>query len=80
MARRQHLTLTVLAGLAIFFTLSYLFSGPGNGREAVARSSHALKQAPAGSGSRFQIDLNSMPSDLLDGDSIAPKLENATLK
>lgn len=39
-----------------------------------------IKPAPEGSRSAFSIDLDMMPASILEGDSIAPKLENATLK
>ncbi|CAG7562863.1 unnamed protein product [Fusarium equiseti] len=80
MARRQHLTLTFVLVLGIFFTLSYFFSGPS--RSVLLPKLHndvelPLKDAPR---SEFAADLNAMPAGLLEGESIAPKLENATLK
>ncbi|RSL40588.1 hypothetical protein CEP53_013271 [Fusarium sp. AF-6] len=79
MARRQHLTLTFVLVLSVFFTLSYFFSGPSS--SATPRLNDGLdvplKDTPR---SEFAADLDSLPSGLLDGASIAPKLENATLK
>ncbi|KAF4464629.1 fad-linked sulfhydryl oxidase erv2 [Fusarium albosuccineum] len=79
MARRQHLTLTFVLVLAAFFTLSYFFSGPS--RSTVPKFdddlAEPLKDAPR---SEFAADLDSLPAGLLGGKSIAPKLENATLK
>jgi hypothetical protein len=71
MARRQHLTLSILLVVLLFFSISYFFSGS---------SSHDVDRIPAESKSEFKVDLSGMPSSLLDGESIAPKLENATLK
>ncbi|KAL7813916.1 ERV/ALR sulfhydryl oxidase domain-containing protein [Trichoderma aethiopicum] len=71
MARRQHLTATVLLAVVLFFTITYLLSGT---------SSHGVDRTPAESKSEFKVDLDDMPASLLEGDSIAPKLENATLK
>ncbi|KAM0259622.1 hypothetical protein ACHAQJ_003201 [Trichoderma viride] len=74
MARRQHLTLSLLLVVLLFFSISYFFSGS---------SSHDVDRIPAPlaeSKSEFKVDLGDMPASLLDGESIAPKLENATLK
>ncbi|KAL6872029.1 ERV/ALR sulfhydryl oxidase domain-containing protein [Trichoderma novae-zelandiae] len=75
MARRQHLTAAVLLAVALFFSITYLLSGS---------SSHDVDRMPepavAESKSEFKVDLDGMPGSLLDGESIAPKLENATLK
>ncbi|KNB08330.1 hypothetical protein FOXG_09255 [Fusarium oxysporum f. sp. lycopersici 4287] len=79
MARRQHLTLTFILVLGVFFTLSYFFSGPS--RSILPKYQNdvelPLKEAPR---SEFAADLGALPAGLLDGNSIAPKLENATLK
>lgn len=95
MARRQQLVLTVVLAFVVFFSISYLFSNPskqttkdpingGYGRELdflpVDQPAVPLKPAPEGSNSAFQVDLDSMPAAILEGDSIAPKLEIATLK
>ncbi|RCI09394.1 hypothetical protein L249_3668 [Ophiocordyceps polyrhachis-furcata BCC 54312] len=88
MARRQHITLVLLLSLAFFFSVSYLYSGPGslNARDA-ARLLNKVRtgqsqEALSGVDSKapFQPDLSTLPEALLDGESIAPKLENATLK
>ena len=81
MARRQHLTLTFVLVLVAFCTLSYLFSGPSRsppvpGFEKPV-TSEPLKE---GERSEFAVDINAIPEGILDGESIAPKLENATLK
>ncbi|CVL00950.1 related to Erv1p and rat ALR protein [Fusarium mangiferae] len=79
MARRQHLTPTFILVLGVFFTLSYLFSGPSRSILPKYQSDVELplKEAPR---SEFAADLGALPAGLLDGNSIAPKLENATLK
>ncbi|ATY61382.1 FAD-linked sulfhydryl oxidase ERV2 [Cordyceps militaris] len=106
MARRQHLTLSVLLIVFLLLSISYFFtSAPGAARDRAASFVSAVKnptkprpaQASTGTNSDndgqtgkdaaapsatpsagFSIDLDSLPA--LDGDSIAPKLENATLK
>lgn len=74
MARRQHLTATILLAVVLFFSISYFLSGS---------SSHDVDRilaSVADSKPEFKVDLSGMPASLLDGESIAPKLENATLK
>ncbi|KAM5345304.1 hypothetical protein ACJ41O_011166 [Fusarium nematophilum] len=79
MARRQHLTLTFVLVLAAFFTLSYFFSGPS--RSDVPQFQNGLSDPlKEEARSEFSADLDALPAGLLDGESIAPKLENATLK
>ncbi|KAL7906372.1 ERV/ALR sulfhydryl oxidase domain-containing protein [Trichoderma velutinum] len=74
MARRQHLTASILLVVVLFFSISYFLSGS---------SSHdvdRIHEPAAEPESEFKVDLSGMPASLLDGESIAPKLENATLK
>lgn len=107
MARRQHLTLSLLLIVFLFLSISYFFtSAPAAARDRAASLVGAAvpnKQQPAQASTDdqqhnlnhndatqpanvaapsatpgFSIDLGSLPS--LEGDSIAPKLENATLK
>lgn len=78
MARRQHLTLSVLLGVCLFFSITYLFSGSSS--HHVDRIPAPKSESPAESRSQFKVDLPDMPASLLEGESIAPKLENATLK
>jgi len=94
MARRQHLLLTVVLAFILFFSISYLFSSPPSittgtasygdyGRELDFQPGEKPLTPPAGNSNdaaAFQLDLDSIPGGLLDGESIAPKLENATLK
>ncbi|KAM3440718.1 hypothetical protein NHJ13734_003175 [Beauveria thailandica] len=108
MARRQHLTVSLLLIIFLFLSVSYFFtSAPAAARDRAASfvgASNPLKQQPlrpestdsdsghdavspmkdgaapsaTPSTGGFSIDVDSMPS--LDDLSIAPKLENATLK
>jgi hypothetical protein len=109
MARRQHLTLSLLLIVFFLITLSYFFSGPsvptsadllrgvvnqqpqspnperpvadGEDKDAEAKKNpvqEAVRDSSAESS--FSIDLDSLPTVEEGGDSIAPKLENATLK
>lgn len=107
MARRQHLTLSLLLIVFLFLSISYFFtSAPAAARDRAASLVGAAtpnKQQPAQASTDdqqhhlnhkdaaqpakvaapsatpgFSIDLGSLTS--LQGDSIAPKLENATLK
>ncbi|KAL7934576.1 ERV/ALR sulfhydryl oxidase domain-containing protein [Trichoderma chlorosporum] len=74
MARRQHLTASILLVVVLFVSISYFLSGS---------SSHdvdRIHEPAAEPKSDFKVDLGGMPASLLDGESIAPKLENATLK
>ncbi|KAG8414778.1 hypothetical protein J3459_009689 [Metarhizium acridum] len=88
MARRQHLTLTILLAVVVLLSITYVFSGSSalspagllkSGRNSeVPLTADGKKPTPA-SKPGFEIDLEAVP-DLSEGDSIAPKLENATLK
>ncbi|KOS18738.1 FAD-linked sulfhydryl oxidase ERV2 [Escovopsis weberi] len=79
MARRQHLTLLLVLAVALLLSISYYFSAD----RALARAPAALRPAPdedARAVGHFAVDIGDLPSGILSGDSIAPKLENATLK
>ncbi|GFP59540.1 hypothetical protein ACSS6W_010899 [Trichoderma asperelloides] len=78
MARRQHLTLSILLGVCLFFSITYFFSGSSS--HGVDRIPAPMGESPAESRSQFKVDLGDVPASLLEGESIAPKLENATLK
>ncbi|PHH77753.1 hypothetical protein CDD82_3371 [Ophiocordyceps australis] len=87
MARRQHLTLTLAVTLFFFFTISYFYSSDTAPAREAARLIRDGVQAPLGdaiAGLKKQgFGTKSDDSDLgqvLDEGSIAPKLENATLK
>lgn len=84
MARRQHLSLALGVALFFFFSLSYLLtSGPSStARTAAKWASDAARGATSPSSKSppgFEVDLDGA-GGLLHGGSIAPKLENATLK
>jgi len=68
MARRQHVTLTVVAGFLVFIAMTYLLSGSG--------STVVFEN---GNQNKGKLDLG-LPESVLKGGSIAPKLENATAK
>ncbi|KAL6903132.1 ERV/ALR sulfhydryl oxidase domain-containing protein [Trichoderma evansii] len=78
MARRQHLTVSILLGVCLFFSITYFFSGSSS--HHVDRIPAPMGESPAESRSEFKVDLGDVPASLLEGESIAPKLENATLK
>lgn len=84
MARRQHLTLTVVVLLMVFFSITYLFSGPATtrvqdgGKEYLHKDEAIVPMKMEHEGD-FNVDLDALPV-ILEGESIAPKLENATLK
>lgn len=71
MARRQHVTLTVVAGFMFFMFMTYFLSG-GN---SAFRSSVSSENG----GAPEKLDLG-LSDSILKGGSIAPKLENATAK
>lgn len=88
MARRQHLTLTLIVAVVLFFSISYFFSSTprsvdgfhlhnDDAPRAAPAKGQTIKEA-ARDAEGFKIDIDDLPS--LEGDSIAPKLENATLK
>ncbi|KAK0386151.1 hypothetical protein NLU13_5988 [Sarocladium strictum] len=87
MTRRQNLALSVALAFALFFSITYLFSSSGSGLATSSKPGTALvPPAPqdardaAAAEKPFFVDLSAVPAALLEGDSIAPKLENATLK
>ncbi|KAM4055181.1 Erv1 / Alr family protein [Hirsutella rhossiliensis] len=97
MARRQHLTLTLLVVIALFFSISYLYGGPGSVsahdaarllRSVRDNAQSPLSKVPTSFKPASHVEakpgpaseLSDAPGSLLDGESIAPKLENATLK
>lgn len=79
MARRHHLTLSLALAFLILFSVSYLF------RSSASFSAYPMfpgQDTPrtADGQDGFQVDLGDLPVGILEGGSIAPKLENATLK
>lgn len=81
MARRQHLAVTLVLALVVFFSISYLFTSPSGSLTAYKSPlpKDVLKDVASAEGG-FSVDLDNLPTGILEGESIAPKLENATLK
>ena len=87
MARRQHLTASLIVALVVFFSITFFLTGGGSSVEHGGASTGATRSAPekplqdadTQRGSSFVVDLDSA-GGLFEGDSIAPKMENATLK
>ena len=90
MARRQNLALSVALAFALFFSITYLFSNaPPHSDDlgGLAPDDHSKphvavvppKAEDPRDAAPFKLDLDSAAA-LFEGDSIAPKLENATLK
>ena len=79
MARRQHLTLMVALVVLGFLSLTYLMSASPSSRYPDAG---LLRQAHDGTGIVKEADKADfgLPSSILTGGSIAPKLENKTAK
>ncbi|KAJ2906106.1 hypothetical protein MKZ38_003143 [Zalerion maritima] len=79
MVRARHLALMVLLAFMVLFSLSYILSSnhPANplNRDVVGTSSGLDKSGSSSSFGEFGLSDN-----ILHGDSIAPRLENATAK
>jgi hypothetical protein len=67
MARRQHVTVLFALAVVMLITFSYMLS-------------HSSRSPLSSSGGITPIADMNLPPDLLTGDVIAPKLENATAK
>ncbi|WQF84324.1 Putative ERV/ALR sulfhydryl oxidase domain, sulfhydryl oxidase ALR/ERV [Colletotrichum destructivum] len=81
MARRQHLSLMVLLAIVAFFSVSYLFSsGSADPSSPAPPVAAAPAKGDSVSSSADTPDLGHISSAILSGESIAPKLENATAK
>ena len=79
MARRQHVTLLAVLVVAVFLTFAYLISSSSTG------PSDPTDRVIGGGLLRGDNDGNpspgsDIPPDVLNGGTIAPKLENATAK
>ncbi|KAG5978489.1 hypothetical protein E4U54_007033 [Claviceps lovelessii] len=84
MARRQNFTPMVILAVIVFLSITYHFAGRSSAVQRDTAPSPAGRiaadpSAPSDSKTGFSVDLDGIPS-LAEGDSIAPKLENATLK
>lgn len=81
MARRTPISAIILLAVLAFFSITYLFSSSGSGSSASFGSGAAKAAAPlVKDSSADTVDLGAVDSGILLGESIAPKLENATLK
>ncbi|KAJ0166659.1 FAD-linked sulfhydryl oxidase ERV2 [Colletotrichum tanaceti] len=81
MARRQHLSMMVLLAIVAFFSVSYLFSSRSADPSSPAPPAAAAPaKGDSVSSSADTSDLGHISSAILSGESIAPKLENATAK
>lgn len=81
MARRQHLTLILMVGLVVFFSLTWFMSSSGtpsvdplSDSGLQYATSESLKKQPLGG-----MDFSGLDG-ILTGGSIAPKLGNETAK
>ncbi|KAF3762806.1 hypothetical protein M406DRAFT_357592 [Cryphonectria parasitica EP155] len=86
MARRQHLSLILILGLAAFFSLTwFMSSGRSRGAESVSPSAYqyeaagSVKQQQQDSTPMGAVDFGGLEG-ILSGGSIAPKLGNETAK
>ncbi|KAF6838367.1 FAD-linked sulfhydryl oxidase erv2 [Colletotrichum plurivorum] len=81
MARRQHLSLLLVVAIVAFFSISYLFSGPSiDAASPKPPAAAAPLKGDSVSSSADTPDLGHISNSILSGESIAPKLENATAK
>ncbi|KAF6823529.1 FAD-linked sulfhydryl oxidase erv2 [Colletotrichum musicola] len=79
MARRQHLSLLLVVAIVAFFSISYLFSGPSiDAASPKPPAAAAPLKGDSVSSSADTPDLGHISNSILSGESIAPKLENAT--
>jgi FAD-linked sulfhydryl oxidase len=73
MARRQHVTLMFAAAVIMLIGLSYLLSSSGSSLPGITTKDDAAEDLGP-------KDFAQLSESTLFGESIAPKLENATLK
>ena len=82
MARRTPISAIIILAVLAFFSITYLFSSSDSSPSASFGSGAA--KAPAAplvkDSSTDPVELGQIDSNILIGESIAPKLENATLK
>jgi hypothetical protein len=79
MARRQHITLT-LVGVLLFITLTYFMSSGSNSQYVKADESWISTGHASSHGTSGSRAVPGISESILTGGSIAPKLENATIK
>ena len=75
MARQRHLTSIIILGCIIIFSLIYMMSSSGS--PLPIRSTSAV---PPSDGSQNSDGPGHLADSVLYGESIAPRLENATAK
>lgn len=86
MARRQHLTLTFIVGVVLFFLFTWFMSSEKNAGAIADPLSPASFQFETSDGLKKQASTPMAPVDfggldsILTGGSIAPKLGNETAK
>lgn len=84
MPRRQHLTLMLVVGAAIFLTLTYFISSSSSSPIDPFSPSAYDNEAPGNSKPQTSTPMGAVDfaglGDILSGGSIAPKLGNETLK
>jgi FAD-linked sulfhydryl oxidase len=83
MARRQHLTVTVVMVVLVLFFLTYFLSSTPSDRNPIAIAkpgAQSGKYSGKGDGAANLPDLGGISESVLTGGSIAPKLENKTAK
>lgn len=81
MARRQHLSLMLMVGVVMFFSLTWFMSSKGSpDAESLAASGLQYQtSSKQGSTPMGAVDFGGL-DNILAGGSIAPKLGNETLK
>lgn len=82
MARRQHLTLMVILGVVAFLSLTWLMSSnSASGTDApFSPASFTYESAKGDKAASGQSADFGLPSSVLTGGAIAPKLGNETAK
>jgi hypothetical protein len=74
----RHPSLIMMLAVAAFLTVFYLMSG---GKTGVATpNTFAATDPKSSEGAASATDFGAIPKDVLLGEAIAPKLENATAK
>ncbi|KAH6675273.1 FAD-linked sulfhydryl oxidase ERV2, partial [Plectosphaerella plurivora] len=82
MARRTPISAIIVLAVLAFFSITYLFSSSDSSPSASFGSGAAKSPAAplVKDSSTDPVELGTIDSNILIGESIAPKLENATLK
>ncbi len=85
MARRTPISAIIILMIVAFFSVSWLFSSSDSGIDSLASSGDGAAPAPLTKDSAAPAPVapaggEFIDSSILMGESIAPKLENATIK